>query len=77
MFTGTDSLVYETETNDVYEDFCKNKDKFDFRKNSQNSKFYDATNKRVIGKMKGGTKDIPIIEFVGMKNDDKGDKKEK
>ena len=30
LFTDTDSLVYEIKTNDVYEDFYKDKDLFDF-----------------------------------------------
>ena len=30
MFTDTDSLVYEIEKNDLYEDFYVNKDIFDF-----------------------------------------------
>ena len=29
LFTDTDSLTYEIETNDAYADFWKNKDKFD------------------------------------------------
>ena len=30
LFTYTDRLVFEAETNDVYEDFYKNKNLFDF-----------------------------------------------
>ena len=30
LFTDTDSLVYETKTDDVYEDFYENKNLFDF-----------------------------------------------
>ena len=30
LFTGTNSLIYEIETNDVYEDIYKDKDLFDF-----------------------------------------------
>ena len=30
LFTDTDSSVYEIETNDLYEDFYRNKDMFDF-----------------------------------------------
>ena len=30
LFTETDSLVYEIETNDVYEDFYENKNLLDF-----------------------------------------------
>ena len=65
-FTDTDSLVYETETDDVYEDFYKNKNLFDFRDYPEDSKFFDTVNKKVIGKnerFKGKT----ISEFVGLK----------
>ena len=30
LFTGTDGLVYEIDTEDVYENFCKNKNLFDY-----------------------------------------------
>ena len=30
LFTDTDSLVYETEADDVYDDFYKNKNLLDF-----------------------------------------------
>ena len=30
LFTDKDSLVYEIETDDIYEDFYKDKDLFDF-----------------------------------------------
>ena len=41
LFTDTDSLVYEVKTNDVYEDFYKDKDFFDFSDYPQDSKFFD------------------------------------
>ena len=52
LFTDTDSLVYEIKTEDVYEDFYGDKNLFDFSDYSLNSKFFDQTNKKVIGKMK-------------------------
>ena len=63
----TDSLVYETETKDVYEDFYQDKNLFDVSNYPQDSKFSGYANKKVIGKMKdefGGRK---ISEFVGWK----------
>ena len=50
LFTDTDSLVYEIKTNDVYEDFYKDKDLFDFSYYPKDSKFFDLVNKKVIGK---------------------------
>ena len=56
LFTDTDSLVYENETNDVYEDFYEDKDLFDFGDYPKEAKFFDLVNKIVIGKMKDGFK---------------------
>ena len=45
MFTDTDSLLYEIETN-VYEDFYMKKDMFDLSEHPGNSRFYDVKKKR-------------------------------
>ena len=50
LFTDTDSLTYEIKSEDVYQEFFKNS--FDFSNYPKNSKFFDETNKKVIGKMK-------------------------
>ena len=52
MFIDKGSLVYEMETDDVYEDFYKNKIFFDFGDYPDDSNFFDPVNKKVIGKMK-------------------------
>ena len=52
LFTDTDSLMYEIKTEDVYEDFSSNREMFDFSYYSFKSKYYDDSNKLVIGKMK-------------------------
>ena len=41
LFTDIDSLMYEIETEDVYEDFNKDKEMFDFSNYSPRSKYYD------------------------------------
>ena len=64
--TDTDSLVYEIKTEDVYEDFYEDKNLFDFSDSPLNSKFFDPTNKKVPGKMKGKFKGKIISEFVGL-----------
>ena len=68
LFIGTDSLVYETETDDVYGDFYENKNLFDFSDYSKDSKIFDAINEKVIGKMKDEVKGEIISEFVGLKS---------
>ena len=40
LFTDTDSLVFEIKTEDVYENFYKDKNLFDFSDYSLNSKFF-------------------------------------
>ena len=68
LFTDTDSLTYEIEAEDVYHDFWKDKKKFDNSDYPKDSKYYDATNKKVIGKMKDEAAGVPIIEFVGLRS---------
>ena len=67
LFTDTDSLTYEIKSKDVYEEFFKWKDLFDFSNYSKDSKFFNETNKKVIGKMKDEFGGVIIIEFVGLK----------
>ena len=52
LFTDTDSLCYEIETNDVHKDFWKHKNKLDFSDLPEEGEFDDKANKKVIGKMK-------------------------
>ena len=66
LFTDTDSLTYEIKSENVCEDFFKWKDLFDFSNYSKDSKFFDNTNKKVIGKMKDEYGGVIIDEFVGL-----------
>ena len=68
LFTDTDSLTYEIEADDVYQDFFNDRDKFDFSDYNKSSKYYDDTNKKVIGKFKDEACGIPITEFVGLRS---------
>ena len=68
LFTDTDSLTYEIKSENVYEEFFKWKDLFDFSNYSSNSKFFDNTNKKVIGEMKDEYGGVIIDEFVGLKS---------
>ena len=60
-------MTYEIKTEDVYEDFCSNKEIFDFSNYSAESKDYNDSNKLVISKMKDETAGLMIEEFVGLK----------
>ena len=51
-----------------YEEFFKHKHLFDFSNYPEDSKFFDATNKDVIGQMKDESEWKIIGEFVGLKS---------
>ena len=57
LFTDTDSF-----TENVYEEFFKWKDLFDF------SNYFSGTNKKGIGKMKDEFGGFIVIELVGLKS---------
>ena len=67
MITTQDYYSYEIKTEDVYEDFNNEKEMFDFSNYSTKSKYYDNSNKLLVGKMKDETGDVAIEEFVGLK----------
>ena len=54
-------------TEDVYEDFSSDKKMLDSSNDSFKSKYYDNSNKLVIGKMKDETIGVAIEEFVWLK----------
>ena len=68
LFTDTDSLTYEIETNNAYKDFFKDKSKFDNSDYPENSPYFNETNKKVLGKFKDEASGVPIIEFVGLRS---------
>ena len=67
LFTDTDSFTYEIKSENLYDDFFKWKDLFDFSNYSEDSKFYNADKKR-IGKMKDEYGGVIIDKFVGSKS---------
>ena len=60
-------IVFEIKTDNVYEDFSKDKKMFDFSNYLTKSKYYDDSNKLVFGKMKNETAHVAIGEFVESK----------
>ena len=68
LFTDRDSLVYEIETKDLYEDFYEDKGLFGFSDYPQYLKFFDLVNKNIIDKIKDEFKGKIISEFVGLKS---------
>ena len=68
LFTDTHSHNYEIKSKEGYEEFFKHKHLFDFSNYPKDSKFFDRTNKNVIGKMKDESEGKIIDEFVGLKS---------
>ena len=61
------SLTYEIASEDVYEELFKRKHLFDFSNYPKDSKFFDETSKKNIGKMKDGSEGKIIGEFCRIK----------
>ena len=68
LFTDKDSLTYEIKSEDVYEEFFKHKNLFDFSNYRKYTEVFHPTNKNVIGKMKDDSEGKIIREFVGLKS---------
>ena len=68
LFTDTDSLTYEIEAEDVYNNFWNNKDMFDNSDYPENSPYHCNANEKVIGKFKDEACGVPIVEFIGLKS---------
>ena len=67
LFTDTDNLAYEIKSENVYEEFFKLKNLFDFSNYPKDSKVFFETNKKVIGKMKDEFGGVFVHEFFGLK----------
>ena len=66
LFTDTDSLCYEIETQDIYEELWQDRNLFDNSDYPKDSKFLYSANKKVIGKFKDEAAGMPIVEFIGL-----------
>ena len=67
MCTDADCLDYGIESRDLYEDFYETKEMVAFGEYSQDPKFYDVTNKKIICKMIDKTKPVPMVVFGKLK----------
>ena len=61
-------LLTQTMSENVYEEFFKWKNLFDFSNYSKDIKYFDETNKKVIGKMKDEFGGVIVDKFVGLKS---------
>jgi hypothetical protein len=67
LFTDTDSLCYQIKTDDFYQDMHDSKEHYDFSGFAKDSKFFDETNKKVLGKFKDECDGEAPSEFVGLR----------
>ena len=68
LFTDTDSLTYEIKSENIYEEFFKWKDLFNLSNYSKYLKFFNETNKKVIGKMKDQFGGVKVKNVFSEKN---------
>ncbi|KAK3754326.1 hypothetical protein QZH41_017837, partial [Actinostola sp. cb2023] len=66
LFTDTDSLCYNIQTEDIYEDMQQDLDLYDTSEYPRDHPLYSTVNKKVLGKMKDEIHGLPIEEFVGL-----------
>ena len=64
----THGLSYEIKSEDVYEVFFKWKDLFDFSNYPKDSKLFNETNRKDIGKIKYEFGGVIKDEFIGLKS---------
>ena len=67
LFTNTNSLTYQIQTDNVYEDFYADKQLFYFSGYGKESPFYKDEDKKIIGKMKDELNGEIIEEFFSLK----------
>ena len=68
LFTGTDNLTYEIKSEDLSEEFFNHKHLFDFGNYPKDLKFFDETNKNIIGKTKEESEGKIIDVLVGLES---------
>jgi len=68
IYTDTDSLIFDVETEDYYDDMLQHKNLYDLSEYEKNHKCYDETNKKVIGKMKDECAKTQISEVCAIRS---------
>ena len=67
IYTDTDSLIIQVETDDIYKDMFEDKHLYDFSEYPKDHPNYDITNKKALGTFKDELKSRIITEFIGLK----------
>ena len=68
IISDSENLTYEIKSEDTYEEYFNHRHLPNFGNYPKDSKFFDQTNKNVIGKMKNKLEGKIIDEFVGLKS---------
>ena len=68
IYTDTDSLLLNIQTDDVYKDMEKNKDLYDTSDYPEDHFLHSKKNKKVLGKMKDEINGKPISECVCLRS---------
>ena len=66
-YTDTDSFIIHVETDDIYTDFKLINQHMDFSDYPKNHECYNASNKKVLGKMKDELNGKIMTHFIGLK----------
>ena len=67
LFTDTDSLCYEIETDDVFADLKRQAEAVDLSNLPADNPAFSLTNKMRVGKMKDENAGARMLEFVGLR----------
>ena len=67
LFTDTDSLCYQIQTDDLYQDMANNLQLYDTSAYPKSKHLFSSVNAKVIGKFKDETNSVPPQEFVGLR----------
>ena len=67
LYTDTDSLLLEIQTEDVYKDIAEDQDLYDTSDYSKKHFLHSTANMKVLGKMKDECAGRPIAEYVGLR----------
>ena len=67
LYTDTDSLLFQVETEDVYADMKANAAQYEFSDYPRDHPCHSIENKKVVGKFKDECCSRPITEFVGLR----------
>ena len=69
VFTFTDSFVFHTKTDDLYQDLKEINDEMDFSGYDKNHKCFDATKKKLLGKFKDEVDGKIMTGFIGLRSE--------